>query len=29
VIPLVAGLGWYVARTIRRGVPPPGPTAGA
>jgi hypothetical protein len=22
VVPLVAGLGWYVARTIRRGVPP-------
>lgn len=25
VIPLVAGLGWYVARTIQRGVPPQSP----
>jgi hypothetical protein len=25
VIPLVAGLGWYVARTIQRGVPPEPP----
>jgi hypothetical protein len=25
VVPLVAGLGWYVARTIQRGVPPEAP----
>jgi hypothetical protein len=29
VIPLVAGLGWYVARTIQRGVPPEAPPPGA
>jgi hypothetical protein len=29
VLPLIAGLGWYIVRTIQRGVPPEGPpTAG-
>jgi len=28
VIPLVAGLGWYIARTIQRGVPPEEPPPG-
>jgi hypothetical protein len=29
VIPLVAGLGWYVARTIQKGVPPEAPPPAA
>jgi hypothetical protein len=29
VIPLVVGLGWYIARTIQRGVPPAEPPSGS